>query len=501
MTTGRSIRWKCRRVRRAGGFLQAVLLAALLVAIPAATPPVIAQGSGEVWWESAAEETRDQVQAVQDTVSGTLAKIEEARAGLDQVEEWANQNLSGQAQVDLLNRVFAARNALESQSRPLQIFDSRLGQVTSVVDKAFAIKDMVDAVQQQRGGNAGKALYVLAQAMQAANVDIPIVGDFIQFYGEAAAAMLGAINDISNTIETNRNQGMIGTGTYGGVDSPLYQALVTQFGEDFAAGYTFAPGNHPYIYRSIEQGDAFTLIWDPDSGTWTKVDQPPGTVEALYRSYLIAKGQPTPSLLAGLAIAGADQALQRIDAGQELVTLWEGWSTNFNSVFDQINRNNDYALIGLLGDPALFAARFAHDQAFNAQVRQWVADMYLAALKDRGLGLGPDTATADLLAAWAARFGIALPAAPTVAYHDCAYHDCPCHDHDDVAATGWPSPRDRPRFTGTSDRHRVDPHSFRRFREHGRQQQDRPRQGCRAQCVGQRGRQHRSRLDRLLRLW
>lgn len=393
--------------RRPGRALGMVLLTVILVLSTASA--ALAQASPENWWDSAAEETTDQVKTVQETVTQTNEKLSQARDALNQYDEWARTNLSGAAYDAARTKIADAQRSLDAYGQPLKVFEDRMGKVTSAVDNLLELRALASDVQNQRGGTAGQALRVIAVAMQNAKIDAPIIGDVINFYGEATKAILDGVNDIATKVDTNRNQGMFGQGAVGGIDNPLYQALVTQFGDTFASSQTFAPGQYPLLYGSISD-PSLTLLWNPDTQTWTKVDQPLATAEALYRSYVIARGHPTTDNLTTLLTTSFEQSENRLNAANDLAALWQGWITNYNLPFDAINMQNGLTLGELMKDPLAFAARFTHDAAFNDQVRQWLNDMYLVAMKDRGHGLGPDEETANAIRAWATKFGITLPA-------------------------------------------------------------------------------------------
>lgn len=382
------------------------LLAAGLVAIP--SPVQAAEGD---WWEPAVEDSRDQIQAVQDTVGETLQRIEQAGEALNSFEEWANANLSGAELDSALDRVAQARGALDTTSQPLQIFSDRLGQGVDGIDKVLQMREMAASIQSQQGGNLGRAMRAIGMVMQSYGSDVPIIGDMVQFYGEATVGMLDAINEIDATIEQNRNQGMFGAGTMGNTDNPLYNALVEQFGQEFADSQTYAPGDIPYVYSPIEQGADFTLIWDADSQTWTRVDRPAGSVAAMYRSYLLANGRPSPAVLTALVTTGFEPAQNRRNAAAELHELWQTWSDT-NGTFSLVDVRNGGEIRLVLRDPELFAARFAHDQDFNRQVQEWIEAMLEEARKDMG-SFGPDTETIEALRTWAERYGIPIPVEPT----------------------------------------------------------------------------------------
>ncbi len=378
-----------------------------LLAVGLVFIPTQAQAAEGDWWEPAVEDSQDQIKAVQDTVDQTMERIEQAGEALDTFEEWANSNLSGSELESALNSVTQARGALDGSSRPLQIFSDRLGQGVDGIDKVLQMRELANSIQSQQGGKLGSAMRAIGLVMQNYGSDVPIIGDVVQFYGEATLGMLDAINEIDATIEQNRNQGMFGAGTMGNEDNPLFNAMVEQFGEDFAVSHTYAPGNIPYVYSPIEQGADFALIWDADTQTWNRVDQSASAVASMYRNYLLANGRPSPAVLTALLTTGFEPAHNRHDAANELQELWQDWSVT-NGTFSLVDVANSGDIRLALRDPELFAAKFAHDQDFNRQVQAWIVAMLEEAGKDIG-SFGPDTETIRALQAWAEKYGIPIP--------------------------------------------------------------------------------------------
>lgn len=381
----------------------------LVLSITGLTAPGLAEGE-ENWWEPAAQETQDELSTLQSTLSQTLEHLDQASEGLDQFETWVTNNLSGRERQQVLAQIHNTQEALEAHSAPLRIANNRLAQVTSVVDGIMELQELADAAGQRRGGNLAGAMHVIGTLMEDYGAEIPGVGDVVTFYGAAIGNILDATDQIAQTLETNRNQGMFGAGTYLGTDNPLYQALESQFGSDFASQHIFEPAGYPYLYQEIDNDQrTFTLIWDPASQTWTRVSRSPGDMQRLYRSYALAQGHPSPQILTTLANTSFDAAMNRLDAGRAAFDLWTSLNTVYGNVaFDQVNRANDYSLSALLDDPELFAARFTHDQSFNRQIQDWMTAMYKAALEAEAAGLD-DGSTAAAIRAWAEKYGIPLP--------------------------------------------------------------------------------------------
>ena len=392
----------CGRSRRTlARWVWRPLLALTLIAVL----PCTALAESEPWWEEAAVQTRDEFDAVKDAVDQTVGWMDSAREGLETFESYVVSNLSGAERDTVLAQLRGAQDALDTHGQPLRLASGRLGQVASVVDGAFELKALGEAARARRGGDLAGAMTVIAAAMQHFGQDVPAVGDLIDFYGHAIDKILDATDAIANAVETNRNQGMFGAGTYLGIENPLYQALVRDFGRDFADGHIFEPTDVPYLYQSIDNDQRhFTLIWDPASERWERVGRPPGAMAELYRSYVLARGHPTPQVLRTLGGPTFDPARERLQAGTEAVEMWAGLFRNYDLAFTNVNIASDYELLDLLRDPEAFAARFAHDQAFNLRIQAWMVEIEREAMR-----LDPNDPTARAIRAWADRFGVSLP--------------------------------------------------------------------------------------------
>ncbi len=376
---------------------------ALLALLTAAT------AFGAEWWVEAAEQTKDEFQAITDSVSQTADKLEKAGEQLESLEGWARDNLRGDELGEALGKVKEVREALASQSKPLRLFSDHAGKVNDAIGAVWEIKQLAEDASKRSGGEGAQALHVIAWLMQkyGDKVPIPLVSDAIQAYGQMTMGILDATDQIAAAIEQNRNQGMFGAGTYGGTDSPLYQALLAQYGRDLADTYTYAPGNVPYVYAPVGQDPGWCLVWDPDKNKWEKVGQSAATVEGIYRDRALVKGHTDPGLLAGLA--GLNDAIQGHGASAgDVFSMWQRTSTPLlgalRDAFDAVNGRHDYELWSTLDDERGFKARYVYDSRFRAEMNGYVVELYQE-LKNRGV----DTAGIE---EWAQRNGVQLPSQP-----------------------------------------------------------------------------------------
>ncbi|MGD9518260.1 MAG: VWA domain-containing protein [Armatimonadota bacterium] len=360
----------------------------------------------EEWWEQAAEQSKDEFKAVIDSVSETVDKIDKAQQELESFEEWARKNLKGDELSGVLDKVRQVRESLEEQSKPLRLFQDHAGKVGEVITAAWDLKQLADDARARRGGQSAAALHVAAWLMNeyGDKVPIPLVGDALKAYGQITQGILDATDQIAKTIDQNRNQNMFGAGTYGGMDNPLYQELVKQYGKDLADAYTYAPCRVPYVYAPIGQDPGWCLVWNPDTQKWQKVDQPAAALEQIYRDRALVKGHTNPDLLVGLA--GLKDAIDEHQASAvDVLGLWEQMRKplmgNARDAFDAVNRKHDYDLWRFLDDPEGFRARYIYDSAFRGQVHQYMVETY-EELSKRGVKA---TAIED----WAKRNGVALP--------------------------------------------------------------------------------------------
>ncbi len=384
---------RCGRMAAA----MAAVVVGLILAVPA----------GAEWWDEAAQKTQDEFKAVQESVSQTVETLDKARDRLWDFEQWARQNLKGAELQGVLERVRQAREAIDKHAQPLKLFSEHSGKVGSALDALMELKSLAEQARQRRGGELAAALHVAATIMEKYGSKVPIVGKAIEIYGQVTKGILDATDKIAKTIEENRNQGMIGVGTYGGTDNPLYQALIKQY-PDLAAGRTFAPGDVPYVYEPIGVSPGWSLIWDPQSKTWHKVNQPAATVAEIYRERVIAKGHPKPWDLVVLA-NHYDSLTNRRSAAQEAMDLWtrarKALLGPLAEAFDAVNSKHDFELSWLLRDPVAFRAKYVHDLNFHRKI-----NAYMAELRQELAARGGDV---KLIDQWAAKHGIALAQAPT----------------------------------------------------------------------------------------
>lgn len=405
-----------------------LVMVALIAALPCTS-----LAAGEPWWEEAAVQTRDEFNAVKDAVDQTVGWIDSAKHELERFERYVVSIPSGPERDAVMAQIRGAQDALDTHGQPLRLASGRLGQVASVVDGAFELKALGEAARARRGGDLASAMHVIGEAMKRYGQDVPAVGDLITFYGDAIGTILDATDAIANAVETNRNQGMFGAGTYLGIENPLYQALVRDFGRDFADGHIFEPTDVPYLYQSIDNDQRhFTLIWDPATERWERVGRSPTAMAVLYRSYVLARGHPTPQVLRTLGGPSFDPARERLQAGTEAVEMWAGFFRNYDLAFTNVNIASDYELLDLLRDPEAFAARFAHDQAFSLRVQAWMDDIEREAMR-----LDPNDPTARAIRAWADRFGVVLPSAAVAEQPD---HEAPDGEEVDHDARHDPDP-------------------------------------------------------------
>ena len=372
------------------------------VALVLVAPLVAAE---QQWWEEAAQQTRDEFQTVKDTVDQTVDTLDKVRDRLSDFEEWARQHLKGRELQDALEKVKQAREALNKYSFPLATFKTHTARVASGIDALMELKALADQARQRKGGDLAAALHVMATVMEKYGQKVPILGQAIEAYGKLTGAILDATDRIAKTINEMRNQGMIGTGTYGGADNPLWQALKKQYPDIAKGGYTLAPASVPYVYEPIGQGHNWSLIWDPAKKEWYKVDQPAGVVEEIYRERVIAKGHPQPWDLVVLA-RHYDKLQDRRQAASEAIDLLQRARKMLlgpvADAFDAVNERYDYNLSWIIRDERGFIAKYAQNAAFHNMVNRYLAELYYE-IKKRG-------GKAGAIERWAKAHGINLAA-------------------------------------------------------------------------------------------
>lgn len=384
-----------------------VRLAALSLLSGLALAVVVWPVAAEEWWEAAAQKTQDEFKAVTDSVSQTVDTLDKAQDKLWEFEQWARANLKGPELQGVLDRVKQAREAIEKHARPLKMFSDHAGKAASAIDALMELKSLADAARQRKGGELGAALHVAATVMEKYGAKVPIIGKAIEVYGQVTKGILDATDQIAQTVEQNRNQGMIGAGTYGGTDNPLWQALVKQYPDIAQGGHTLAPAGVPYVYEPVGVAQGWSLVWDPKAKQWHKVNQPAATVEEIYRERVIAKGHPTPWEI--VVLGNHFEALaNRRAAAKEALDMWQkanrGLFGALPEAFDAVNGRHDYELSWLTRDPRAFVARYAHDGQFFAKVNAYMAELYREIMARGG--------DATALEKWARNHGVKLAAAP-----------------------------------------------------------------------------------------
>ena len=127
-----------------------LLIPLLLSASPYSAKPLFAEN--DPWWESAAEESRDEFNTVKSTLSETITELNGIKEKIDEFETLVRSTLTGQDLDDTLATIGEARASLEGKLEVMGLADSRLTSVGSVIDGAFELKDLVDTATARRGG-------------------------------------------------------------------------------------------------------------------------------------------------------------------------------------------------------------------------------------------------------------------------------------------------------------------------------------------------------------
>ncbi len=352
--------------------------------------------------------TKD-VKTIADSVKKERAYIGKARAALEAAtEELKDSDLAPAQKKAALDKILEVTKALQAYERPLKRFTDAVAPVTQAQEVWKDLNDLKAQVEkdQQTMGNLAADMRIISKVMTNAGKSVPLIGGFVETYGQMTGGILDATGKVAETLAQERNQGMVGLGTYdSGAARTMNEALKRGFPE-LHDGMTFEPSQPAWVYTPIGQEKKPQLIWDSVAGTWEKVPDAADAVD-IFRRSLRAGRRPDPASLLILCTHW-DKALLRQQAAGEILAFIDSLRRSmdddvlvaFRAVYFHSNPVFD-ELEDAIGDPDGFASRYMYARDCYSETNALLGNMYQA-LSDGHA----DPNSLGRLAALAKKFGI-----------------------------------------------------------------------------------------------
>jgi len=217
------------------------------------------------------EQTDAEFRAVKDGVATAKDKIAEVENNLGLAEEFLKQHpeLAPAERERLLKSLGTARASLSKHAETLDKFGEYSGKVTDALDMVYEVDALRKAIVSD---DLSVQLKTLGEAMKKYGGKVPLIGKALEAYGEVTTGLVDATDRLQKQIVEVRNQGMLGSGTYGGEKDPRYKQLVRQFGKEFAQSSTFAPTFPREVFRPVDKPRSVVLLWDEEEQAWYRLD-------------------------------------------------------------------------------------------------------------------------------------------------------------------------------------------------------------------------------------
>lgn len=323
-------------------------------------------------YEQAYKETEAEYNSVVESVSQTQEKINDARGALVQAEKLLKKIPAGPERDKVKKIIQSTRKTLNAHSKRMGKFNTYASKVTT----GFSLLNEVNNIRQQANSRAGGPLAAqmtyVSEALKRYGEDVPFIGKALKAYGEATETMLNATDKFAKKVDSQRNQEMIGAGTYNFLFNAKYKAMKKQFGADVADGDTYAPEGLRFVYRSINNpGKAF--IWDEAAGEWYKVSNPAADLEQAYREGLLIGKRRSPFELKVMADKWDEIQARRKEA-DELFDKLLGMEHS-SIAFMNVDERTQGALSKLLNDRDVFRAYFAYDVEGRKEIDKLIEDI------------------------------------------------------------------------------------------------------------------------------
>ncbi|MCX7427664.1 MAG: hypothetical protein NTW96_18800 [Planctomycetia bacterium] len=352
-------------------------------------------------------ETDAEFRAVKDGVATAKDKIDEVEKNLVAAEEFLRDR-PDLAPADpaerkrLLKTLGASRESLAKHADTLEKFGDYSGKVTDALDVVYEVDALQKAIASD---DLSVQLRTLGEAMMKYGGKAPLIGKALEVYGEMTTGLVDATDRLHKEIVEVRNQGSLGSGTYGGQKDPRYQQLIRQFGREFAQSATFAPTSPREVFRPIDKPRSAVLLWDDDEGEWYRFDG--GVlIETVFRDVRAARGdRPTVVQLKHLA-----ENYAQIESRQAMAEAFRDYLRQAAAV--GLSPRNEALpkaagagrVLLSLDDLDVFRARFVYDGQFRGGVLTVLDEMRIDMVK-QGSSAKRSVAELDALVA---RHGVTL---------------------------------------------------------------------------------------------
>lgn len=347
--------------------------------------------AGDDPYGAAMDQTSAEFKAITESVKETEGYVRKAREVLaDAHQKVKNSKLSDAEKKAALSKINEASKALQKYGRPLKKFTEMvepINKAQEVWQDLNELKQKVEEDRKSQGALAGN-MRVIARVMSDLGGEVPLIGEFIETYGKLTDGMLDATGKIAGKLAEQRNQGMLGAGTYdSGASREQNEALKEAF-PDLYENQTFEPTQPPWVYRPAGQEKKPQLIWDSEAGSWEKVPDE-ADASAIFRMSLRAGRRPDPSTLLSLCKRWDKQQTRQEAAGEilELVdalrkSLKDDVQTAFRETYFRENPLFE-VFEDSVDDPDAFRARYMYNPSSFSEANAFLGRLYegLADLK------------------------------------------------------------------------------------------------------------------------
>lgn len=358
------------------------------------------------WWpssspeEEAYEQSRDEYKAVHEGVSETKESVENTKKAVDEVVKQLD------AEIDRLKKagdavppkMKAAAAKLKNAQSTLERSQEILGNFGDYSDKVTAAMDVYDEILEVRKrmdadyqtlGALGAELDALGSMMKHAD-KVPILGEAIAAYGNITVKMVDKLGQVANTIDKNKNQGLIGIGVS---DTNEKARIFHEFQRNHPkelTGINYEPSTPPYLYVPEDEArGGSSVLWDEENKRFTLVPKDVPAKDIFKMTLLIDKRLSAPDLIMHMDEWKKGGA-KRLETGRAMHSFFNKLRKNCLTAVSQVTREDDDKLFILMRNPKLFEARYVYDRQTHDQLHH-----DLKAIHDALLAQGDEVSKAQ----------------------------------------------------------------------------------------------------------
>jgi len=223
-----------------------------------------------------------------DALAATHETISEIEDGLEQTDTWDRQ-------IVWLDRAagYELAEAREKIDQANQIADY-VGKLRALSE---ALEDADEAAPNPRIKGMITGLFVLFRAFEEFGESVPVLGDFVEKYGEVGQALAGAAARLDTRLQ-GRSQGLLVPGYR---DDGRVAAFDAQFGEWVADRDPQEIAPLRGVRDAYKWPDGGVLLWDPAAGRWlSREDITPADLLRRYTFFATyGNVSPTPDEVLG----------------------------------------------------------------------------------------------------------------------------------------------------------------------------------------------------------